>query len=372
MTRASDGSGSMVASPHADRASAPSESRGSAGVIGDDRTSWIRRAVGDRDLQRMVINILAILIIGMVAQAVTGSFFTLRNMSGLAIQIQVVTMIACAMTLVMVAGAIDVSVSGVVVLAGIAAGKLMLSGTPTALALALAVALGGVVGLVNSFLVIVIKIPPLIATIGTLYASIGVGSLLTNGLPVAGLPSSFSDIGSGSFLGLPIAVYLIAAFVLVFSGLQRFTGFGRHVIATGSNTQAAFLNGVNVKRTLTVCFVLSGAAAGWGGIVYASRIGSPSPVLDNDLLFYVIVAIVVGGTGLLGGEGRVFGSFLGAVLLGVVNNALNLAGISAFWQYIALGILLVCSVSADVVMHSDAMHRVKKLFTRTHPAAPDG
>ena len=315
--------------------------------------SALRLRLYDRNVQRVLINVGVILLIGLVVQVGTGKFFSGRNLTSLAIQIAVVTIIACAMTLVMVAGSIDISVSGVVVLSGVVTGQLIVSGTPMWLAFIAGTLVGVAVGLINSFLVIVLGITSLIATIGTLYASQGVANLLTNGLAIAGLPIEFSTLGSGYFWGVPIVLPIMAVTVAVFVGIQRTTRLGRHIVATGSNAQAAFLNGVSTRWTLLQCFVLSGAAAGWGGIIYASRLGNPAPVLDNDLLFQVIVAIVVGGTSLTGGEGSVVGTLTGAVLIGVVNQALNLFGVSTYWQYVALGLLLVISVGSDAVLRQD-------------------
>lgn len=335
--------------------------------------SAIRIQFYDRNVQRMAINLGVILLIGLVVQLGTGKFFSVRNLTSLAIQIAVVTIIACAMTLVMIAGSIDISVAGIVVLSGVVAGQLIVNGVPIGLAFIIGTLMGAVVGLINSFLVISVGITSLIATIGTLYATQGVANLITNGLSIAGLPLEFSTVGSGSLLGLPIAVPIVIGVVALFASILRFTRLGRHIVATGSNTQAAFLNGVNTRSTLRWCFVLSGAAAGWGGIMYASRLGNPTPVLDNDLLFQVIVAIVVGGTSLTGGQGSVLGTFSGAVLIGVLNQGLNLFGVSTYWQYVALGLLLVISVGSDVVLRQEgarnALLRLKALGARfrKHP-----
>lgn len=321
----------------------------------------LRVSLYKREVQRAIANIVIILAIGAFVQSQNGLFFTSRNFQALSIQIAVVTIVACAMTLVMIAGHIDVSVSGTVVLSGCVAGLLIVNvGLPLPIAFALATLSGLVVGLVNAFLVQALGITSLIATIGTLYACQGVANILTNGLPIGGLPLDFGMIGSGYFIGQPIALWMIILVVLLFVGIQRYTLLGRYAIATGSDKQAAFLNGVNVVRTTTLCFVLTGLAAGWGGVVYASRLGNPAPVLDNDLLFQVIVAVVIGGTSLFGGEGSVFGTFLGAVLTGVVNNALNLLGVSTYWQYIALGVLLVASVGLDTVLRRESAYRVMR------------
>jgi len=334
------------------------------GAMRPPARSWRRRlrlALLDRDIQRLIVNIALILLIGTVAHvAGGGKFFTVRNIDALVIQISVMTIIACAMTLVMVAGAIDISVPGTVVLSGVVAGLLIVHGLPMWLAYALATATGVLVGLVNSFLVIAIGITSLIATIGSLYVTQGVANLLTNGLPIIGLPLSFADVGGGYVAGVPIPLPIMLGVVATFVAIQKLTRFGRYTVATGSNPQAAFLNGVNVKRTLTLCFALSGAAAGWGGVMYASRIGNPAPVVDNDLLFQIIVAIVIGGTALTGGQGSVLGTFVGAVLIGVVNQSLNLLGVSTFWQYIALGLLLVLSVGSDEIMRRNSMREFRR------------
>jgi ribose/xylose/arabinose/galactoside ABC-type transport system permease subunit len=327
----------------------------------------------DRDIQRLIVNIALILLIGTITHVTGGGkFFTIRNIDALVVQISVVTIIACAMTLVMVAGAIDISVPGIVVLSGVIAGLLIVQGIPMWLSFALATLTGVLVGLINSFLVIVVGITSLIATIGSLYVTQGVANLLTNGLPIVGLPLSFPEVGSGYVGGVPIPLPIMIGVVVVFVAIQKFTRFGRYTVATGSNPQAAFLNGVNIRRTLTICFVLSGAAAGWGGVMYASRIGNPAPVVDNDLLFQIIVAIVIGGTGLTGGQGSVLGTFFGAVLIGVVNQSLNLLGVSTFWQYIALGGLLVFSVGSDEIMRRSSVRDFRRRIFSAWKVRPGG
>jgi ribose transport system permease protein len=288
------------------------------------------------------------LCIGLAVEIHNGYFFHSRNLWALFVQIAVVAIIACAESLVMVAGCIDVSVGGVVVLSGVVAGLLSEHGVPLGLAFALAVVAGAGVGLVNAFLILVVGIPSMIATIATLYVTQGIGNILTNGLPVAGVPSSFPKIGTLTLFGqVPIQVIYVIGIVLLFMAIQRYTSLGRYVIATGSNRRGAFLNGVPVRRTMVLVFVLSGAAAGWGGVVYAARIGNPVPVVDQDVLFQVIVACVVGGTALTGGRGTVFGAFTGAMIIATVNDALDLLGVATFWQYVALGVLLVAAVGAD-------------------------
>ena len=347
--------------------SVPPGASGGVGAPSDAGSGmWasVRMALHNRNVQRLIANILAILLIGSFVQIKTGLFFSTRNLESLSVEIVVVTMCACAMTLVMIAGAIDVSCAGVVVLTGIISALLAIHGMPLWAAFLIATLCGGVVGLINSFLVLVVGVTALIATIGTLYVSEGVADLMTNGNTVSGVPAAYSTIGNGFTVGIPNAVFVIVVFVAIFMGIQRWTVFGRHVVASGSNSQGAFLNGVNVRKTIMICFILSGLASGFGGVIYASRVGTAIPVVDNDLFFQVIVACVVGGTSLFGGEGSVFGTFLGSLLIGVVDNGLDILGVSTFWQDIALGVLLMLAVGLDVGLRHESVARLRRKAVR--------
>lgn len=316
------------------------------------RTPRSRLRLANRDVQRIVINLSVMLALGIFVQLHTGYFFLHRNLTGLIVNIAVVAMIACAETFVMVAGMIDVSVAGTVVLSGVVMGLLTVHGVALWLAIVVAICVGCAVGFVNTVLILGLGIPSMIATIATLYVTQGIANILTGGLPVAGTPANFPTISSTQVFGgqIPIQVLYVFGLLVVFIAIQRYTSLGRYAIATGSNRRGAFVTGVPVRRTVLFCFLLTGATAGWGGVVYASRIGNPVPVVDQDVLFQVIVACVVGGTALTGGRGLVLGTFTGALLIAVVNDSLDLLGIAIFWQYIALGVLLVFAVGADTAI----------------------
>jgi ribose/xylose/arabinose/galactoside ABC-type transport system permease subunit len=316
------------------------------------RGTLARLGLHNRDQQRIAINIGVMLAVGVFVQIHTGYFFLHRNLTGLIVNIAVVAMIACAETLVMVSGMIDVSVAGTVVLSGVVVGLLTVHGMALWLAVIVAILVGGCVGLVNTILIVGLGLPSMIATIATLYVTQGIANILTNGLPIAGTPASFPKLGNTQVFGgqIPIQVFYVLVVLVAFMAIQRYTNLGRYSVATGSNRRAAFLTGVPVRRTILLCFVLTGATAGWSGVVYAARIGNPVPVVDQDVLFQVIVACVVGGTALTGGRGLVLGTFTGALLIAVVNDALDLLGIQIFWQYIALGVLLVLAVGADTAV----------------------
>ncbi|MDR1634203.1 MAG: ABC transporter permease [Bifidobacteriaceae bacterium] len=327
-------------------------------------TLWIH----NRAVVRPAINLAAAVLAGILVQIATERFFLPRNLLGLFVQMAVVAIIACPMALVMITACIDVSVGGVVVLSGVVGGLISQAGAPLWLAFSLATLTGLAVGYINSLLVIRLEITSMIATIGTMYVCQGMANILTNGLPVAGVAKGYSSLGTGRFWGVPYQVPITLAAVVVFVLIQRYTVLGRHAVATGSNLEGAFLNGVNVNKTLTLCFLLSGLMAGFGGVLYSSRIGNPTPVMDQDLLFQVIVSCVVGGIALTGGEGTVFGAFTGAVLIVVLNNSLNLLGVSTFWQYVSLGLLLVVAVGLDKLRLGDRF----KLRSSALRLRPDG
>jgi ribose transport system permease protein len=343
------------------------ETRSSSGggVVGSNSggVSHLRLWLQNRQVQRGLANVVALLAFGAYVQLRTGDFFTTRNLDNLSVQIVVVVIIASAETFVMIAGAIDVSVSGVAVLTGVVSGLIIQQGVPLALAFVLASAVGALVGVLNAVLVVRIGITSLVATIGTLYVCEGVANILTNGIPIAGLPESYATLGNGFIGPVPIAVPTILGTVALFAAIQRWNVLGRHTIAAGSNSAAAYLAGVKVARTVTWCLLLCGAFAGFGGVVYASRLGAPVPVLDNDLLFQVIVACVVGGTSLSGGEGSVIGTMIGAVLIGAINNGLDLLGVTTYWQNVALGILLVLAVGFDVALRRDSFALLRRRIT---------
>lgn len=321
---------------------------------------WERTLIDPRLLA--ILGLIAVL--ALVLQYETGVFFDVRNLRALGIQIAVVTIISMAITFVMVAGHMDVSVAGIVALSGVLGALTIRAGLGIGAAIAVAVVAGALVGLANSALYLVFGITSFIGTIGTLYVSIGVSNLITNGIPVTQLPESFSNMGNGFVLGIPIVVPIMAAFYLAFLFVEKSTVLGRHIVAAGSNPEAAYDNGVHTSRIAVIVFVISGAVAGFAGLLYASRIGSATPALDNDLVFRVIVACVVGGTAMTGGRGTVTGTLLGSILIGVINNGLNLLGVSTYWQSIALGLLLVVAVAVNGHIRDRIVEAVKSVLAQ--------
>ena len=257
--------------------------------------------------------------------------------------------IAAAGTLVLVAGGIDLSVGATYGLTTVIAGELALHGQPV-LAIVLAVGAGLVVGLVNGLIVTVLKINPLIAPLATSFVIAGAALKVTSGnLVVLSATSSFFKFANTQFLTIPSAVWMSAVFVAVLALLLARTTFGRHVVAAGGNAEAARLAGVRVNLIRVVTFVISGGAAGLGGVIDTSRLLSAQAGSGgSQLAFTVLAGIVVGGTSIAGGEGSVVRTAIGVLFIALIGNGFNLLGVDPLYQQIVLGLLLIAAVALDV------------------------
>jgi erythritol transport system permease protein len=209
------------------------------------------------------------------------------------------------------------------------------------------------VGLINGVMVTQLGVAPFIATLGTLYIARGGALLLSHGATFPDLagnasrPSSFTWIGQGFLLGVPVPVWLMVAIAAVAAVVARRTPFGRHVYAVGGNERAARLSGIRVERVKVVTYVFSGLCAGLVGIIIASQLESAHPATGESFELNAIAAVVLGGTSLMGGRGSVGGSLIGAFVIGVLADGLVMLGVSEFWQIVIKGLVIVLAVTVD-------------------------
>ncbi|MBO0903347.1 ABC transporter permease [Jiella sonneratiae] len=266
--------------------------------------------------------------------------------------------IACGQAMVIVAGGFDLSVGAVVALASVVTAKVMAAlatslGGPDILVVVLGVLAGlgsgFAVGLFNGLCVSRLKVSGFVVTLGTMSATAGIGLLLTNGIPVYGMPKSFiQNVGRLQFLGLPIAIYIALAIILAMAFVQRRTLFGRYVYAIGGNQEAAVVSGVPIRRHLVGTYVLSGVFAASVGILLTALVGSGQATLGGDaMMLQSIAAAVIGGVSLRGGIGRVEVVAVAALFLTILSNALNLLRIDSRLQPIFLGLIMVLAVALD-------------------------
>lgn len=304
--------------------------------------------------QKVFINLLVLAILWMSLAVLTPAFMTVENLSNVLRQVATIVTVGAVVTLLMVSRNYDLSVGGSVALSAALAATLAFSGRPVIVAFIAGILAGVIVGLVNALLVVVVKINSVIATLGTLFLSGGAALILTNGLPVYSMPDGYEVVGAGHVGTVPIPVIIMVLAVLVMTVVERRTLLGLYARATGANPLAARLSGVPTRLVTSLLFIASGAAAGWGGIMISSRAGGYFYTVGEGFEFNVIVAVLLGGTSLAGGEGTVVGTLLGAVIIGTINNGLNLLGIPTFWQLVALGGALVFAVLVDAAIRRRA------------------
>ena len=300
--------------------------------------------------QKLMVNVVLLVVLCGALALSADNFAEWNNARNVLRAISVVGIVAAAMTLVMISGGLDLSVGGVVAISGVTAALLAKGGMPVPLAFLLGVGAGSVVGAVNALLIVSLNLNSVIATLGTLYVCRGVANLLTDGLPVNEVPASWSELGTGFVLGVPTPAVILLAVILVLAVVQRRTLLGKHAIAVGSNFEAARLAGIRVDRVRIGLYVLSGTLAGLAGIIVSSQLSSGQPTAGTGLEFDAIVAAILGGTSLSGGEGSVVGALLGALILGTLNNGLNLLGVESFWQTVVQGVILVAAVGVDALV----------------------
>jgi ribose transport system permease protein len=279
------------------------------------------------------------------------NFLSLANLTNVLRQTSLLFLIAVGGGVVIIAGAIDLSVGAILTLSAcVAAGVLHATGSST-LGIAAALAIGISCGLVNGLLVAWIRLPPFLVTYGMLWILSGTALYYMGGIPITGFPPEFRFLGSGLLLGLPVPIWIMAVVAAVGSAVLHLTTVGQQIVMMGANRAAATLAGVPLRRNLIGVYVLSGACAGLAAVVALGRVNSADPGMGDPFLLPSIAAILVGGTSLFGGAGTLLGTALGALLLTIVLNAMNMLTISSTWQPFATGVVLVGALLADAYLN---------------------
>jgi ribose/xylose/arabinose/galactoside ABC-type transport system permease subunit len=312
-----------------------------------ETTVRIESKRGRLDLQLvLLVGILALVMA--VSAALTPKFLSYVNMINVLMQVAMIMLTGSAAVLLMIAGAFDLSVGMVVALTGVMYAFMSKNGIPTPLALVLAVLIGSGFGLLNGALVVGLRITPVIATLGTMYVAQGLAFIVAwidGGANVTtGLPRDFEVFGRTMIGPFPLFLLIVFALILLFYFLFAKTNLRKYAFAIGGNQTAARLSGIRVGAVLLALYVLVGTLTGFAGMTLASRMGSGSPKVGTGFEFDVIVAIVLGGTSIYGGEGSFLGMILGALIIGFVGNTLNLLNVMFFYQTVLKGLILVGAV----------------------------
>ena len=288
-------------------------------------------------------------LIGLVAVSIvmaltTENFLSSDNFLNIARQVSINAIIAVGMTCVILSGGIDLSVGSVMALSGTLMAGMMVAGVSPSAAIALGLGVGLAFGLFNGFFVAYAGMPPIIVTLATMGIARGLGLIYTGGYPIDGLPEMFAFFGRGNVLGVqtPVVIMLLV-FALAYLLLDH-TPIGRYIYAIGGNEEAARLSGVRVSRYKLLTYALSGLMCSIAGLVLSSRLMSGQPNSGIGFEMDAIAAVVMGGTSITGGRGSIVGTLIGALMLGVLNNGLNMMGVSPYVQNIIKGLIILFAI----------------------------
>jgi ribose transport system permease protein len=275
---------------------------------------------------------------------ISDNFFSFQNLNNVARQVSINAIISVGMTMVILTGGIDLSVGAIMALSGTFMAGSMLSGTNPLVAILLGLLTGLAFGFINGFFVSYIRLPAFIVTLAMMEIPRGIALLYTGGYPLSGLPKTFGFIGKGSILGIQSPIFImIVIYVIAYFVLTKFS-FGRYIYAIGGNEEAATLSGLKVKRYKLMVYVMSGFTAAVSGMIITSRLMSGQPNSGVGFELDSIAAVVLGGTDINGGRGHILGTLLGALMLGILNNGLNLMGVSPYMQRVVKGIIIIFAI----------------------------
>lgn len=272
-------------------------------------------------------------------------FLTPSNFINVLRQVSINGVVAIGQTFVILTGGIDLSIGSGIGLAGVLVAKLQPYGVVPAIGVALAACL--VAGLANGLIITKLRVTPFVATLGMMAILRGATYVISGGYSIYGTPFLVKFIGQGNFLGIPMLVVVVLAATGIAYYVTKYTIFGRHVYAVGGNEEGARLAGVRVQRTKLWVYVISGLTMGIAGVMLAGRMNTGEPTAGTGYELDCIAAVVIGGTSLSGGQGSVVGTLLGALVLGVVNNGMNILNVNVYWQQVVKGSIIVLAVVVD-------------------------
>ncbi|MGF1625324.1 MAG: ABC transporter permease [Alphaproteobacteria bacterium] len=323
-------------------------------LAGSDARGW--RRLLRRSAALRTSGLIWVLVAMCVAAAIISpAFLNTFNIINVARQVALFGIVSVGMTFVILTAGIDLSVGSIVAVAAVVCAMLLDAGTPIPLVIAAGLAIGAAMGAVNGIGITLGRVPPFIMTLGMMVMGRGLAMTISGGHPIhfREAAESFAWLGQGSFAGLPVPVWVFAAVCALAIFLLRWTAFGRNVYAVGSNPEAARLSGINVKLVVFTVYVISGFLSALTALIFISRLTVGEPVAGVGLELEAIAITVIGGTSLFGGEGGVVGTILGAAIIAVLANILNLFGVSPFTQQIVKGAIIVAAVLFE-------MHRRRK------------
>jgi ribose transport system permease protein len=320
---------------------------------------WPRRV--DPRILRELGPLIALLGMCAILTALSDNFLTVDNLMNIFRQSAVNVLLALGQLVVIVSAGIDLSVGSVLGFACVLAAIMMKAGFPAWLSCLAAVAVGLGLGTINGLLLTRLRLPhPFIPTLGMMNVARGMALVISGGFPISDLPAGFRWLGAGRIAFIPAPVVLVLVVCAIFHFFLTRTAMGRDIYAIGGNKQAAILSGIPVDSRLTWAYALSGGTAGLAAIVLAGRMNSGYPLAGAGAELDSIAAVIIGGASFFGGVGTVSGTLLGALIIGVLRNGLNLLDVSSYWQTAVIGVVIVVAVWIDVLRQRSGGTRPRK------------
>lgn len=308
----------------------------------------LREILKIKEIGILIVLIILSIMIGLLNPI----FFTWSNITDILRNTSYTLIIAIGMTFVLIAKGLDLSVGSTLALCGLISAMAMQKGIPVLAAVLIGLICGAVIGVVNAFCIVVLNIPAMIATLGSMYMGRGLVLIITKGQPVYPLPESFSLFDKQKILGIPIVVFIAILLSVIAHYILKKTIYGRMVYAIGGNAETAKYAGINVKAITASVYILCGVMAALSGILTAARMGSGQPSVGDGTEMTIITAVIIGGTSLNGGAGTILGTVIGSLLMSVLSTGMNLIGVSAYWQRFVTGLIIIIAVGFDQYQRS--------------------
>lgn len=297
--------------------------------------------------RRVMLRLMALVFLVLMLTLLSDAFFTTNNILNVLRQAALLFLLASGLTIVILTAGLDLSVGATVGLCACLSAMVLKGTGSIPLAFLTGLGCGVGVGALNGTLVTALRLPPFIATYGMLWILHGVTYWVMNGQTIHGFPAEFRFIGSGYWLGIPVPVYLMGVFLAIGVLFLHRTRWGQEIFSIGANRQAAHLSGIPVNRRLVLAYVMSGAMAGLASLIYLARLNSAEGDVGESMTLPAIAAVLIGGTSLFGGVGSMLGTLIGAIILTLVLNGMNLLSIHANWQPLVTGLIVILAVYFD-------------------------
>jgi len=292
--------------------------------------------------------LVALLITSILFSLQIPQFSTWRNFTLVLNQISVNAILAFGVTFVIIAGGIDLSLGSILAVSGVVAALFADADSGNlGLSILLALLVGTLMGTINGLIIVFSKVPPFIVTLGSMTIGRGLALLISDGKPISNLLDSFNQIGNGDFFGIPYSILLLLITFVISTFLLDQSVLGRYIKAIGGNEMAAYVSGISVTKIKCLVYSLSGLFAALAAILLTARINTGQPNAGLGFELDAIAAVIIGGTSTKGGKGSMLGTFIGVFFIGIINNGLDLLNVSAYWQQVVMGSIIILAVLVD-------------------------